>query len=162
MARRKLGRMAPAAVFTTLRALQRFGLTDFQQDEFKKLRMVRLSDGSYSVSNRCYFPSDGVVRDPLLPRVDVGLYTSGKSKNQQESARKLLEELGVRKVGEAEQVESILKQRYKVDALKPDLKDVERFIALVENEPTEARLFADFHIFRVSSGKWASAFSSLS
>jgi hypothetical protein len=40
--------------------------------------------------------------------VDAGVYTSGKSKSQQENARKFLDAIGVREVGETEQVEAIL------------------------------------------------------
>src|SRR5207244_1336321 len=79
---------------------------------FKDLKIVRLSDGSYGAGSECFFPGAGVEHDDVLPRVDAAVYTSGKSKLQQENARKFLAEIGVREVGEAEQVEAILKQRY--------------------------------------------------
>lgn len=120
----------------------------------KGLRIVRLSDGTYSVGSRCFLPSDGIEHDAMLPRVDAGIYTSGKSKPQQENARKLLEEIGVREVGEAEQVEAILKQRYTNASFKPKKQDLKRFIALVEKDSSKARLFADYFIFEGKDGKW--------
>jgi hypothetical protein len=118
------------------------------------LKLVRLSDGSYSVGSKCFFPSDRDQQDDALPRVDVGAYTSGKSKTQQENARKLLEEIGVRKVGEAEQIEAILKQRYTSAASKPNKQDLKRFIALTENDPTKASLFGNYFIFEGKDTKW--------
>jgi hypothetical protein len=67
----------------------------------KALQLVRLSDGAYSLSSDCFFPSDGVEHDKLLPRVALGVYSSGKGKAQQEEAKKFLCEVGVREVGEA-------------------------------------------------------------
>ena len=117
-------------------------------------RMVRLSNGEYGVGSHCFFPSDDVEHDDVLPRVDAGVYSSGKSKPQQENARKFLVEVGVREVGEAEQVEAILKQRYKSENFKTKKQELKRFIALVEAEPHRARLFADYYIFEGKDGKW--------
>ena len=116
--------------------------------------IVRLSNGEYSVGSNCFFPSDGVEHDDVLPRVDSGVYTAGKSKPQQLNAKKFLEEIGVREVGEAEQVEAILKQRYTRDNFKPKKQELKRFITLVETEPKRARLFADYFIFEGQDGKW--------
>lgn len=127
-------------------------------DKLKSLRIVRLRDGTYSVGSKCFFPNDGVEHDEVLPRVDVGVYTSGKSKIQQENARKFLVEVGLREVGEAELVEAILKQRYTEEAENRDeniyRRDLKRFIALVENEPDKAKLFAENFIFKRKDGKW--------
>lgn len=112
-------------------------------------QIVRLSDGSYSKGDKCYFPSDGVLHDEILPRVDRGIYTSGKSKTQQEEARKLLEFLGVREVGEAEEVQAILKKKYTKGLLQADRKDLKRFVALVEKEPETAEMFSSYSIFNL-------------
>ncbi len=116
--------------------------------------MVRLSNGAYGVGSHCYFPSDGVEHDDVLPRVDSGVYSSGRSKPQQENAKKFLAEIGVREVGEAEQVEAILNQKYKSENFKPKKQELKRFIALVETEPHRARLFANYFIFEGNDGKW--------
>ena len=132
-------------------------------ERLKLLRIVRLSNGSYSnddyddgyrIGSKCYFPSDNTEHDKLLPRVAKGVYSSGKSKVQQEAARKLLEKIGVDEVGEAEQVEVILKQRYKVAPITPDINHINRFITLVEKEPEKKELFANYYIFKRKNGKW--------
>ena len=110
--------------------------------------IVRLADGSYCTGSRSFFPDEGSQDDKVLPRVAEAVYCSGKSKAQQHNARKFLEEIGVRVAGEAEQVEVILNQRYtRGEAELPNektyLRDLKRFIALVEKEPNSAKLFKD-------------------
>ncbi len=126
-------------------------------EKLRQLLIVRLSDGSYSTGNKCYFPSDGIEHDPAMPRVALGVYTSGKSKAQQEAARKLLEQIGVREVGETEQIEGILKQRYASEDKPPDdetyWRDFRRFVALVEKEPVKATIFNSYFIFKLANGK---------
>jgi hypothetical protein len=120
----------------------------------KDLRIIRLSDGSYSTGTECFLPGENTDNDGALPLVDVGIYTSGKSQVQQDNARKCLEELGVRVVGEPEQVEALLKQRYRSENFKPRKQDLRRFIGLVEKQPTKATLFGEYYIFEGSDGKW--------
>lgn len=127
---------------------------DSRINSLKKLRIIRLSNNEYSVGSKCFFPSDGVEQDDVLPRLDVRTYVTGKKKGQQESARKFLEEIGVREVGEAEQVEAILKQRYTKTNLQPLKKDLARFIALLEKETDKASLFTSYFIFECQDGKW--------
>ncbi len=122
--------------------------------EFESLQIVRLSNNDYGLGPKSFFPSDGVEQDDVLPRVDVRTYTAGKKKGQQESAKKFLEEIGVREVGEAEQVEAILKQRYTEVDLKPLKKDMKRFIALLEKEPDKASIFTSYFIFERQDGNW--------
>jgi hypothetical protein len=118
-------------------------------------RIVRLIDGNYSTGRNCFLPSESVEHDDGLPRVDATTYTSGKSKLQQENARKFLEEIGVRQVGEPEQVEAILKQRYRSGPnLKPRKQDLRRFIGLFEKDAGQARLFAEYFIFEGGDGQW--------
>lgn len=130
-----------------------------QLSRLKGLRIVRLSDGSHSTGGRCFFPTEDVTQDSVLPRVDAAVYTSGKSKNQQDTAKKLLEELGVRIVGEAEQVESILKQRYTKDAAIPlettYRKDLKQFVKLVETDPDKVSLFAPYFILERRDEQWS-------
>ena len=124
------------------------------EDELWRLRnlcIVRLSAGEYRIGKECYFPTEDTQEDSVLPRVAMGTYTSGGSKAEKERARKLLEAIGVREVGEREQVEAILEQRYSKEAETPDKKthknDLRRFISLVENDPNAASLFEDYWIF---------------
>lgn len=122
-------------------------------ERLKHLEIVRLSNGGYS-TGKCYFPSADTEDDELPPRVAIGVYSSGNSKVQQEAARKLLENIGVCEFGEAEQVEVILKQRYTNESFNPDVNDLNRFIVLVEKEPQQAKLFADYYIFKNKDFKW--------
>jgi hypothetical protein len=128
---------------------------DEDWDRIEPLLIVRLSDGSYKTGKKSYFPSETTKHDELLPRVDEGVYSSGRSKTQREAAKKLLEDIGVREVGEVEHVQAILEQRYTAKAFKPQLKDLNRFIGLVEKEPIHSKLFAQYHIFARVDGKWA-------
>jgi hypothetical protein len=123
-------------------------------ENLKLLRIVRRSDGTYGNAKNSFFPSDGVDHDEVLPRVDRSVYTSGKSKTQQQNARTFLEEIGVREGGESEQVEAILEQRYTNANFKPLKQDLKRFIALVDKDPTKTNLFANYFIFELKDGKW--------
>jgi hypothetical protein len=128
----------------------------YRRDSFAEklgdLKIVRLTDGKYGSGLESYFVTDGFEHDAVLGRVDARVYSTGKSKTQKENARALLEEIGVREVGDAELVEAILNQRYTREASIPDdntyNKDFKRFVDLVEKEPETASLFAKSFIFK--------------
>ncbi|WP_224958713.1 sacsin N-terminal ATP-binding-like domain-containing protein [Geomonas subterranea] len=121
----------------------------------KDLQIIRLSDGSYTCGKKtCFFPTGRVEHDPLLPRVDVRVYTSGDDSTEQEASRAFLEKLGVREVGEVDEVCSILKKRYTSEAFAPDMKDLERFVSLLEKNSLHWGIFKDYYIFHRSDGKW--------
>ncbi len=124
----------------------------------KDSKIIRLTDGEYSVGNECFFPGDAFEESEVLPRIDAGVFTSGKSKIQKENAKKFLEEIGVRNVGEAEQVEAILEKRYTNKIEFPDDKtyrrDLKRFVDLVENDSGTARIFYAYFIFACKDGQW--------
>ena len=123
-------------------------------DQFKSLAIVRQDAGILGTGGESYFPSDGVRHDGTLPRVAEGVYKSGNSKKQQEAARKFLEHLGVREVGETEEIEAILKLRYNRTNIEPRKSDFKRFVTLVETEPKKATLFKDYFIFECEGGDW--------
>ena len=124
----------------------------------KPLRIIRLTDGSYNVGHRSYFPTSGLENDKLFSRVDMKVYTSGKNKTQQSSAFTFLENIGVGVVGEAEQVDAILNKRYsRVEnaySEKTYLNDLKRFISFAEKEPDKINLFEEYHIFKSEEGEW--------
>ena len=120
----------------------------------KFLRIIRRSDGTYGTAKNSFFPSEETDHDEVLPRVDRAVYTSGKSKTQQQNARSFLEEVGIREVGESEQVEALLEQRCTNTAFKPLKQDLKRFIALVDKDPSKASLFTNYFIFELKDGKW--------
>jgi hypothetical protein len=131
---------------------------NYALDCLKRIQIVRLSNGEYSKGSDCYFPSNGIERDDALPRVAEGVYTTGENKAEQDDARKLLEQIGVREAGETEHVQSILKQRYSLESDIPDeknhLKDINRFMRLVEKNRETAALFVDSYIFKCTDGQW--------
>ncbi|MBO0721108.1 MAG: hypothetical protein J2P41_09810, partial [Blastocatellia bacterium] len=131
---------------------------NYALDCLKRLQIVRLSNGEYGKGSDCYFPSDKIERDDALPRVAEGVYTAGENRAEQEDARKLLEDIGVREAGEIDQILAILKRRYSYDADIPDekkhLKDIQRFITLVERNPEAAAMFEEFYIFKCADGQW--------
>ncbi|MFZ5675695.1 MAG: sacsin N-terminal ATP-binding-like domain-containing protein [Pseudomonadota bacterium] len=122
----------------------------------KHLKIVRLGRGTFEVAAHCFFGNDQA--SDAMPTVDPLVYTSGKSKPQQEKAKKFLADLGVRDLGEAEEIELILKSRYTEEAEIPDdktyLRDLKRFIALTEQQPAKATLFASFYIFLGDDDQW--------
>ena len=131
----------------------RYAATE-RKDKLSKLRIIRCSDDEYRVGSECYFPSDGIEYDELMPRVAKGIYSSGNNKQEQEKARKFLEDIRVREVGEVEQIEAILKQRYSKGSIKPLEQNIERFIGLIEKEPEHASLFSEYYIFKLENEKW--------
>ena len=154
----------------------------YELARLSELCIVRLSSGDYRIGSQCYFPTEGSRDDRLLPRVAMATYASGKSRAEQHNAQSLLEAIGVREVGEREQVEAILKQRYSEEVkflqknkkltlkrmraskwnpsrkmYKNELKlksDLMRFISLVETDPSTIALFKNYWIFKRTDGKW--------
>jgi len=122
-------------------------------DRLENSRIVRLSSGTYCVGAECFFQGDGIDNE-LFPMVDPEIYTTGKNKSQLENVRKFLSSLGVREVGEAEQIEALLKKRYQKDHFNPEIKDIIRFVGLVESQPEKSRIFRKFFIFKRQDDKW--------
>lgn len=127
---------------------------DSQLKQLEDMQIVRLGTGAYSIGGQCFFPTATVEHDDKFPRVAKGVYSSGKSAAQQEEARDLLESIGVREVGENEQVEAILKERYGKTNFTPKIEDLPRWVALVEKDAESAKLFRDYFILQRDDGKW--------
>ena len=125
---------------------------------FRGLRIVRLSDGGYGTGGECYFPTAENHEDDVHPRVARDTLTGG-SGAEQESSRKFLEGIGVREVGELQQVEAVLRQRYaEPDRVLPWStyeSDLERFIALAEKDKDARSLFEGYFIFQRADGRWS-------
>ena len=129
------------------------------QNELSNLPILRLNDGcTYKRGEDCYFPSDDVEQDEKFPRIRKDSYSSGSNKDLNEKVRKFLQEIGVSEVGEVEQIEAILKQRYVKGTInlrqQHHEKDLKRFITLIEDEPNQANLFAGYFIFELDNGRW--------
>ena len=121
----------------------------------KGLKIVRLSDGTYSVGSKCFFPGDGIEHDKDISTRRCSRLFFRQKQESTENARKFLEDIDVREVGEAEQVEAILKQQYASTTLKPKKGDLKRFIELVEKDTEKANFFAEYlHLQLSKDGKW--------
>ena len=85
---------------------------------FLEFPIVLCQDGQYRTGEECHFPIDDVEYEPQEGETQEGhfhyvakeVYLSGKNKNQQEKARKFLEDVGVCEVDEAERIKLILRQ----------------------------------------------------
>lgn len=142
--------------------------------QLSALRIVRCIDGEYRIGSECHFFSDDVklyenlftgstvaddadetesqkeeIQEEDFNYVDPAVYSFGNNKNQQEKARMFLETIKVAEVNETEWVKVILKQRYSSGSIRPHEGDMERFIALVDDETnTELQsIFKDYYIF---------------
>lgn len=128
-------------------------------NSLSELKIVRLANGTYEHGKNCFFPDESSEHDKLLPRVNRGVYSSGNNKAQQDKARLLLEKIGVRVVGESEQIEAMLRMNYSQDAVdnktfNPKLRDIKRFIRFTNKEPSQAKVFENAYIFKCENGKW--------
>lgn len=130
-----------------------------QLERFSQICIVRLSDGEYGVGDECYFPTPETRKDPIHPRVAKKTYTGGGNKKEQANARKFLKGIGVREIGEFQQVEAILKRRYTYTSPAPPWKthesDMRRFIAFVDKDNDASSLFGDYYIFQRTDGLWS-------
>lgn len=152
----------PAEWFQSFYAFLISNLVDDYDDEFdserpERWRILRLSSGELASPAHCFFPSQEAQRLGV-PIVDIATYSSGKSKPQQNKARKFLEAVGVSDVGEAEEITHILKLRYSGESIEVDdlthTTDLNRFWEYLSKNPTDGERFSGFRIFQTSSEDW--------
>jgi hypothetical protein len=121
-------------------------------------RIVLLDTGDHATPGLCFFPQDE-RGDSIGARVDVAVFTSGKSTQQQEGTRSFLERIGVKEMGEAEEIVRILHDRYRVPAADLDedihFADLRRFMAFVAEKPQTDLGFTTHPILRTATGAWA-------
>ncbi|MBB3205405.1 hypothetical protein FHS27_001205 [Rhodopirellula rubra] len=128
-------------------------------DRFKSIQIVRLTDQSFARPDRSFFSRNGMAIDDRFPRVDSQVYEGGKSKSDQDAAKKFLEAAGVREVGEREQVEAILNSTYvgkNEIAFDDHVKDLNRFLQLIHSDPNAVKLFVKRLILLDEHGKRSS------
>ena len=155
-----------------------------RKKKLSNLRIIRCSDGEYRIGSDCHFIEDGGEKEDKdlgsnitlladggqlesqneesyeenFDYVATAVYSSGSNKDQQERARKFLETLGVCKVDNAERIKAILEQRYRKGSIKPREGDMEKFIALLKDQPEKRSLFKDYFIFEIDlkrdDSKW--------
>ncbi|MDB4712357.1 ATP-binding protein [Verrucomicrobiales bacterium] len=122
-------------------------------------------DGTHNKGSECYFSGDVAISNPALNFVDPEAHSPCDNESTEEAkrARQFLEKIGVNEVGEKEQVEAILEERYNQQAFEDSeerpapetrLKDLKRFIALVSEEPDTASIFKPYFILQDSDNDW--------
>lgn len=128
---------------------------------FEDICVVRCSDGEYRAGRECYFPTPEIHDDPIHPRVARNTFVNskGKDKGKKSASREFLEGIGVREVGELEQIEAILEQQYTDPSHIPCWEnyelDLRRFIELVEKNKDRNELFRDYFIFQRIDQLWS-------
>lgn len=126
--------------------------------QLRNARLVKLADGALSTGGKSYFPDEERKYTHIVACVDPAAYESGKSRVQQKFARKFLEEVGVREVGEQELVKSLLEKEYVSDDHPLKQKDyvahLRRFIKLIDAVPSAKSQIKNFKIFLGSDGTW--------
>lgn len=120
-----------------------------------KLPIVRCTDRIDRPGNESYFQEYDTDDNENFPRVAKGVYPSDKQKRDRVS--KFLEEIGVRRVGEVERVEMLLRSRYSSEPFDLHVEDMRMFIDLVKRHSEQAKLFAGYSIFKLEDGDWGEA-----
>jgi hypothetical protein len=125
--------------------------------DLRKARLVRLTDGDLSAGSDCFIVDENHLSHSLTKWVPKELFSSGTSFIEQKEAYSFLEELGVRKVGDRERVEMILKNRYKDSRFCARLDDIRVFMEHYKQMPKDADLFSGERIFLCENGLWQPA-----
>lgn len=131
------------------------------EDELSRLddaRIVKLANGLLGCGSTSYFPDEHRRYTDIVSCVDPQIYEHGKSKALQKNARKFLQEVGVKEIGERELVSALLKQEYVRDDRPLKEKDyvahIRRFMKLMDEDPASSKMITKYKIFLGADGKW--------
>lgn len=134
------------------------------EDELYQLstaRIVKLSDGTFSSANKCYFPDEDGRFANIVPCVDAAIFEVGGSSIRKKGARKFLDEIGVRQVGERQLVEALLENEYTQENRplreRDYLNHLKRFMKLAKDDSYAAFALKNYKILMGDDGKWHSA-----
>ncbi len=143
-----------------LQQLYAFLIENADDDRLECLRdsqIVRLKNGKYTAGSNCYFPSeDGSDGD--FDIVAKEIYTSGKNKKEKDDAKRFLERVGVKEVGEQERIKAILEQRYseehEISNWNEHFRDLKLFKTFSEKPPyTHKEFFSEYNILVGENGR---------
>lgn len=127
--------------------------------QFDDICIVRCSDGELGTGSGCYFPTPETREDPIHPRVAESTYTDSKTGTEKKYAKEFLEGIGVREIGEFEQIEAILERRYTDPDRPPSWEthesDLKRFIKLTEKDEHAVNLFRKYFILQRADNSWS-------
>ena len=124
---------------------------------------IPLASKNWGNASISFFQNGSLGESDHYDRVDHRVLTDGSKKAQQEDARRFLELLGVREPSETDELEFLLRLRYKEGANPPAdieyLSDLERMISFLEKYPYLSDIFESANVFKVASISmtWASA-----
>lgn len=116
---------------------------------------IRLASGKWGSASISYFQSGSLNELDSYHRVDHEVFSAGSKKAQQEDAYRFLELLGVREPTEADEIELLLRLRYKEGSIPPSdneyLIDLKRMISSLESNPELRDMFCQAKVFKVTS-----------
>ena len=122
----------------------------------KSTLIVRLKNGEFSRPDKAFF-SNSEADNASFPPVDPAVFSSGKNAMEQDASRRFLLAVGVREVGELEQVQAILDSHYgriPARSFSQHVEDIQRFLKLIRSEPNSVRTLSKFNVILDSSEKW--------
>ena len=134
------------------------------EEDFEELdgsRIIKLEGSGFSKPKDCFFKKDGFSRKNIK-WVDPEIFTQGKNKKEQRTkAQKFLQEVGVKEIGEEEEIKILLDERYK-DITEPvelsiNAKDLRVFTDYLEKDSSFANKLKDYKIFICSNGEMKAA-----
>lgn len=130
--------------------------------QLREARIIRLANGTLSTGVNSYFIDDDRTYLQIVNCVDPAVYETGKNKTHQKFARKFLEEVGVKEVGERELVKALLEREYVSDDHPLKQRDhathLRRIIKLIESDASSINVIKKYKIFLGSDGKWHKPF----
>ncbi|WP_321336171.1 sacsin N-terminal ATP-binding-like domain-containing protein [uncultured Cohaesibacter sp.] len=132
--------------------------TEDELGQLSDARIIRLSGGTLSKADECYFPDEQRRYLDIVPCVDPALLEAGNSGVVKKAARKFLEEIGVKEVGERQLVEALLDKEYQTDnrTLHPKnyAAHLRRFMKLANDDTSAVRMLQGYHLFLGADGHW--------
>jgi hypothetical protein len=158
-----LGSKSPEWHQTLYSVLYKFCEEEDSYSDFEDIKIVRLTDGSYSIPQEAYFHTGTINQIDDLPRVDEKVFTAGSKKTQQAEARNFLSKVGVKTPGEREEIETLLKSRYGLESEAPSdetyLSDLRRIMIFLESHQNCRDLLTNAFIFKLDSPEfdWGTA-----
>jgi hypothetical protein len=125
--------------------------------KFDGIVIIRLEDGNYvhAAGDSIYFPCVNTDKSDPFQRVMAAILTAGNKQIQQGEARKFLVKIGVKEVGDADEISHILDARYSKKSTVPTDEiyraDLQQFMAYLEKNPKKKEIFQRAYIFKVES-----------
>lgn len=124
-------------------------------DDLPTVSFVKLTSGEWGIATESFFQTGPTTISDRRHYVDEEVLTAGTKKQQQQEARRFLEELGVREPNEADAMEQLLEDRYG-DGVEPPgdkeyREDLKQMISFLEKNPSRGDLFFGARVFKTSS-----------